>query len=109
MKRITLEDIANAISEYNGVELESDGVWCYIHITGEGELVRAYWESDEDLSVHWLTDEDIESLTMEDIWDMQTLDNEKFRDVCEELLELVNEWFDENERLIAENPWLVED
>lgn len=115
-KQITREEVASALADYQSIEFEStmsapyDRSCCtyYLHITDDGEIVNGYMKADESFHVEydyaylypeidWEAEEEEYEESISDfdpsrIYDAETLENEHFAEVVDELLKMANDY-----------------
>ena len=87
---ITLTDVANALINYDSMEQDGNTARYFLHITDLGEVLPTLAGADETFTA------DVDVSDLDGDWrdEFENLNNEEFRDVCENLWRQANEYLD---------------
>lgn len=90
MKKLTIEEIANALAAYDSMEQDGENVRYFLHITDAGEILPTLAGADETFTA------DTDAPDEDGDWreDFETLENDDFRSVCEDLMEQANDYLE---------------
>lgn len=90
MKKITVDEVARALADWDSMEQEGSRATYYLYITDAGEIVPDRRDADESFTA----DMNVEGLDGDWREEVETLDNEAFRAVCKELADQANEYLE---------------
>lgn len=87
MKKFTTEEIMNALIANNSLGYESDGLYYYLHITDDGEILSDIHGADKTFMypVEYTNENEV-------AWDKESADDEDFMEVVEALTAEANEY-----------------
>ena len=90
MKQFTIEEIANALAAYDSMEQDGENARYFLHITDAGEILPTLAGADETFTA------DTDAPDEDGDWreDFETLENDDFRSVCEDLCRQANEYLE---------------
>lgn len=90
MRKLTVEEIANALAAYDSMEQDGTTAKYFLHITDAGEILPTLAEADETFTA------DTDAPDEDGDWreDFETLENDDFRSVCEDLMEQANDYLE---------------
>lgn len=102
MKKITTEEVMQALREYSSAESEGTDIVYYLHITEDGEIVNGCQDADETFTASrdqrdYFGEHDAE---YPDDWGACCAATEDdpdsdFRAICDELADKANAWLEE--------------
>lgn len=90
MKKITLEQVAQALIDNDSMEVHGASAFYFLHIKDSGEILPTLAGADESFTACI----DVEGLEGDWREEIETLDNKEFREVCECLAEQANEYLE---------------
>lgn len=90
MKKITVDEVAEALVDWDSMEQEGDIATYFLNITDAGEIVPDRREADY-IFTAIMSGEGLEGDWCEDV---ETLDNESFREVCKDLADQANKYLE---------------
>lgn len=90
MKKLTLNDVAQALIDNDSMEQIGTTAKYFLHITDDGEILP--WQTGADET--FTADADVDGFEGDWREDFETLDNDAFRDVCEDLLQQANDYLE---------------
>ena len=90
MRRFTIEEIAAALIENDSMERDGENARYFLHITDAGEILPTLAGADETFTAG--TDAPDEDGDWRE--DFETLENEDFRNVCEDLCRQANDYLE---------------
>ena len=90
MKKFTVEEVAQALIENCSMEMEGDKARYFLHITDKGEILSGRSGADESFSTYT----DAPEVDYDWREEFETLDNDDFREVCEDLCKQANEYME---------------
>lgn len=88
MKKFTIEEVSQALIENCSMEMEGDKTRYFLHITDNGEILPGAIGADESFSAY----KDAPEVDYDWREEFETLDNDAFREVCEDLCKQANEY-----------------
>lgn len=95
MKKLTIEEVSQALIENCSMEMEWNRARYFLHITDNGEILSGQSGADESFSTYT----DAPEVDYDWREEFETLDNDAFREVCEDLCKQANDyleaWWDE--------------
>lgn len=91
MKKLTVEEIAQALIDNDSMEQDGDKATYFLHITDKGEILPTLAGADETFTAE-VDVEDFEGDWREDFENLEN-DND-FRSICEDLAEQANEYLE---------------
>ena len=100
MKKLTKEQVFEALASFSSVEFESlnEDDWkavYYLHIKEDGTIVDSYWKADAsftDWIPRWSYVDTVDDFGEIDICDYERMDFKPFAEVVEDLTNQANEW-----------------
>lgn len=90
MKKLTIEEVSRALIENSSMEMEGDKARYFLHITDNGEILSGQSGADESFSAYT----DAPEVDYDWREEFETLDNDAFREVCEDLCKQANEYLE---------------
>lgn len=90
MRKLTVEEIAMELINNDSMEVEGSKARYFLHITDKGEILPTLAGADETFTA------DTDAPDDDGDWreDFETLENDDFRSVCEDLMEQANDYLE---------------
>lgn len=90
MKKITVDEVAAALADWDSMEQDGDRATYFLYITDAGEIVPDRRDADES----FMAGMSVEGLEGDWREEVETLDNEAFREVCKDLADQANDYLE---------------
>lgn len=90
MKKITVDEVARILADLDSMEQEGSTATYFLYITDAGEIVSDRRDADESFTAT-MSVEGLEGDWREEV---ETLDNEAFREVCKDLADQANDYLE---------------
>lgn len=112
IKQLTLEEIKKALREYPSAEPDGEDIVYYLHVTYAGKVVANKLLANNTFTVSRDMDEYFDGVPEEysEDWGascawVEDSGDERFNDVCEDLLYDANKWLSKHEKVFSPHGW----